>query len=89
MEIYNSQTGERESDPEKGSICVGIDAVQTESLEHTTSTQPINGLSQHMAVQLTPEEKKAERAYLRKIDATILIMLALMFFLASLVSLVP
>jgi hypothetical protein len=48
--------------------------------------KPANGLAQHEEIFLTPEEIKAERRFVRKIDFLILPLLTIMFFLASLVS---
>jgi hypothetical protein len=46
----------------------------------------LNGLALHEEVPRTPEEEKAEKRFVLKIDLLILPLLIIMFFLASLVS---
>lgn len=45
-----------------------------------------NGITMHEEVELSPEEKRAERKLLWKLDLTLLPLLSLMYFLASMVS---
>ncbi len=45
-----------------------------------------NGIKMHEEVELSPEEKRAERKLLWKLDLTLLPLLSLMYFLASMVS---
>lgn len=87
MDISRTQSEGTENDPEKGSVSLAVKPLTSETMEPTSPTEPFNGLRQHMGTKLSPEEVKAEKSYLRKVDATILPMLAIMYFLASLVSL--
>jgi hypothetical protein len=48
-------------------------------------SKPFNGLSQHQESEKSPEEIRAERRFVLKIDLTILPLLSLTLFLASLV----
>lgn len=52
----------------------------------TASETTSNGLKMHEAVELSPEEKRAERRLVWKIDLIVLPLLSLMYFLASMVS---
>lgn len=45
-----------------------------------------NGLTTHEETVLTPEERMAEKKFIRKVDLTILPLITIMYFLASLVS---
>jgi hypothetical protein len=56
---------------------------------HHETIDGVNSLAYHEETPKTPEEAKAERNLVRKIDFIILPILASMYFLASLVSTVP
>ena len=64
--------------------------IDVELLEHPNSNDAEiskdNALSYHQEVSKTPEETLAERRFVRKIDLLILPLLAILYFLASMVS---
>ena len=51
-----------------------------------SNTKALDGFAQHLETQRTAEERRIERRFLLKVDLVILPILALMLFLASLVS---
>ncbi len=65
-------------------------AIDIECLDHTRPNAPDeiknNALTYHREVVKTPEEAGAERRFVRKIDFLLLPLLGVLYFLASLVS---
>lgn len=82
-----SKTYEMGPDIEMKASNEGIELAITSSQEHNKST--VNGLAAHMEVELSAEEIKAEKRYVLKVDCTILPLLVLSVFLASLVRITP
>ena len=60
-----------------------------ETVENGVQDNAFNGFTQHMEGIKSPEEAEAEKRYLRKVDFTILPLLVLTLFLASLVMQLP
>lgn len=56
--------------------------------DHDDNLKQQNGLAQHVNIEKTPEEIAGEKRFLRKCDLLILPLLATMYFLASMVSIV-
>jgi hypothetical protein len=63
-----------------------IEDVENANIKRETPLSAKNGLEMHEMANLTDEEKQAERRYVLKLDLIVLPLIAVMYFLATLVS---
>ena len=70
-----------------------LDVNNVEDVENINEVQslkrPHGGLNDHVGLQQTPEEAKAERRFVWKIDLIILPIISVVYFLAQMVCAVP
>jgi len=67
------------------------DDIHLRALSHVedSADKSISGIAQHLPQTKTPEEVKAEKRFVRRVDFIILPLLASMYFLAQLVKIIP